>query len=76
VLPKGITYNKTDGAYGTAVLSPIFRLNDQFADSQSDVVAEIRQNWNHILRDLVEFRDIFTEKGPNTSTMNPHDTYK
>jgi site-specific DNA recombinase len=39
VLPKGITYNKTAGAYGTAVLSPIFRLNDQFADGQSDVVA-------------------------------------
>ena len=39
VLPEGITYNKTAGAYGTAVLSPIFRLDGQFTDDQSDVVA-------------------------------------
>ncbi|WP_196301711.1 hypothetical protein, partial [Streptococcus pneumoniae] len=32
VLPEGITYNKTAGAYGTAVLSPIFELNCHFVD--------------------------------------------
>ena len=36
---KRIIYNKTDGAYGTAVLSPIFELNRRLTDGESDVVA-------------------------------------
>ncbi len=39
VLPMGIVYNKTASSFGTAVLSPIFRLNDQFVDGQSVLVA-------------------------------------
>lgn len=66
MLPKGITYNKTDGAYGTAVLSPIFRLSHRFEDGESDVVAEIGLKWNRTLRDLMEFRYISTDIDTNT----------
>ncbi len=34
----GITYNKTVGSLGTVVLPPIFELNDQFVDDQSNLV--------------------------------------
>ena len=39
VLPQGVTYNKTAGAFGTAVLSPVFRLSQQFSAKKSDLVA-------------------------------------
>ena len=39
VLPEGVTYNKTASAFGTAVLSPVFRLSQQFSAKKSDLVA-------------------------------------
>ncbi len=39
VLPEGIEYNKTDGTFGTAVLSPVFKLFKEFHDGKSDLVA-------------------------------------
>jgi hypothetical protein len=39
VLPKGITYQKSVGIYGTAFLSPIFRLNETFLTTPSELVA-------------------------------------
>jgi site-specific DNA recombinase len=39
VLPKGITYQKTVGKFGTAILSPIFKLNETFLTNPSDLVA-------------------------------------
>ena len=39
VLPEGITYHKTDGKLGTAILSPIFKLNETFLSNPSELVA-------------------------------------
>lgn len=39
VLPEGITYDKTSGAFGTAVLSPVFKLFADFQLQKSDLVA-------------------------------------
>jgi len=39
VLPEGITYDKTAGSYGTAVLSPVFSLNRTFTGAKSELVA-------------------------------------
>ena len=41
VLPDGITYNKTAGTFGTAVLSPVFKLYQEYKTSKSDLVAEV-----------------------------------
>ncbi len=39
VLPEGIKYDKTTGTYGTAVLSPVFKLSENFRLQKSDFVA-------------------------------------
>jgi hypothetical protein len=39
VLPQGVSYQKDAGMFGTAILSPIFRLNETFLTSKSDFVA-------------------------------------
>ncbi len=41
VLPQGVTYQKSSGTFGTAILSPIFRLNETFLTNQSDFVAGV-----------------------------------
>ncbi len=41
VLPSGITYSKTAGTFGTAVLSPVFRLNESFLIDPSVLVAGV-----------------------------------
>lgn len=61
VLPEGITYNKTAGAYGTAVLSPIFELNCHFVDGESVLVAGVGQHWNQIIKDLMDIKDLYIE---------------
>ena len=42
VLPDGIPYDKATGTFGTAVLSPIFKLSEDFRAGQSDLVAGAR----------------------------------
>lgn len=39
VLPKGIMYQKTAEKFGTAILSPVFKLGETFLSSPSDLVA-------------------------------------
>ena len=39
VLPEGLTYDKNTQNFGTAVLSPVFSLNETFQTSPSDFVA-------------------------------------
>ena len=39
VLPEGIMFDKSTGELGTAVLSPVFRMNQVFEDGESDFVA-------------------------------------
>ncbi len=39
VLPEGIVYDKNTGRFCTAVLSPVFKLFQEFSDSKSDLVA-------------------------------------
>ena len=39
VLPQGITYQKSVGKFGTAILSPVFRLNETFLTNPSGLVA-------------------------------------
>ncbi|OYV63411.1 MAG: hypothetical protein B7X03_01875 [Parcubacteria group bacterium 21-58-10] len=39
VLPGGIVYDKATGLFGTAILSPIFKLSEDFRAGQSDLVA-------------------------------------
>lgn len=39
VLPQGVTYQKTNGTFGTAILSPIFKLSGTFLLGSSDLVA-------------------------------------
>jgi DNA invertase Pin-like site-specific DNA recombinase len=42
IFPYGIIYNKTEKSYGTAVLSAIFTLSEDFHTSKSDFVAGAR----------------------------------
>ena len=42
IFPYGITYDKSKGKYGTAVLSPIFTLSERFTTNKSDFVAGAR----------------------------------
>lgn len=62
VLPKGITYQKSDGTFGTAVLSPILGLNKTFLTNPSGLVAEVRQNWNQIISDMQKFHEIVEDE--------------
>ncbi|HEY6906260.1 MAG TPA: recombinase zinc beta ribbon domain-containing protein, partial [Ignavibacteriaceae bacterium] len=62
VLPHGITYNKNSNALGTAVLSPVFKLNDEFAGSSSDLVAWVGQNWQGMIADLKDLSDLYMDK--------------
>jgi len=39
VLPEGMTYYKITGTFGTAVLSPVFRLYQEYKTNESDLVA-------------------------------------
>ena len=39
-ISSGSEYNRTDGAFGTAVLLPVFKLFLDFRDRKSDLVAE------------------------------------
>ena len=48
VLPNGIAYDGTRGTFGTPVLSPIFRLNQEYHEQQSDLVALVRRDWHQI----------------------------
>jgi site-specific DNA recombinase len=61
VLPKDITYRKLDGTFGTAILSPIFRLNEEFRYAPSGLVAAIRQNWSQILLDISNLYELAAE---------------
>lgn len=45
VLPEGIVYDKTTETFGTAVLSPIFKLFEDFRAGQSDLVAAVRLDY-------------------------------
>src|ERR1051325_3037730 len=49
VLPRGITYDKNQQSYRTAILSPILRLNQEFKGDESGFVAWVRQNLNQLL---------------------------
>ncbi len=39
VLPQGITYDKSTGKFGTPILSPIFKLSEDFDPQKSNLVA-------------------------------------
>ena len=41
VLPQGITYQKSTGTFGTAILSPVFKLNETFTAMPSELVAGV-----------------------------------
>lgn len=58
VLPRGITYRKKDETFGTAILSPIFRLNDEFRREPSGLVAEVRHSWKQIILDVKKLHSI------------------
>jgi hypothetical protein len=58
VLPRGIAYRKSDGVFGTAILSPVFRLNREFRNDSSGLVAGVRQSWNQIVQDIQELNEI------------------
>ena len=58
ILPQGITYRKTDDAFGTAILSPVFRLGRSFLNDPSGLVAGVRQNWKQILQDVKKLHAI------------------
>jgi DNA invertase Pin-like site-specific DNA recombinase len=61
VLPQGMTYRKTNGAIGTAILSPIFRLNDEFQGNASGLVAGVRRDWNQIIKDIRDIYELVSE---------------
>ena len=46
IFPYGITYDKSKGNYGTAVLSPIFTLSERFTTKKSDFVEVVGRSWN------------------------------
>jgi hypothetical protein len=52
VLPNRVTYNKTNGNFRTAVLSPIFELNRQFTDGESDMVAAVGLHLNQLVGEI------------------------
>ncbi|MEJ0091343.1 MAG: recombinase family protein [Limisphaerales bacterium] len=62
VLPLGMTYHKTSNAIGTAILSPIFRLNEQFRHKPSELVAEVRSHWNQIIQDIRNISALVAEQ--------------
>jgi hypothetical protein len=41
VLPECITYDKTASSFGTAILSPVFKLSQDFSLTKSDLVARV-----------------------------------
>jgi DNA invertase Pin-like site-specific DNA recombinase len=61
VLPQGMTYQKTNGAIGTAILSPIFRLNAEFRHEPSGLVAGVRRDWNQIIQDIRDIYELVSE---------------
>lgn len=56
VLPKGIAYDKTGERFGTAVLSPVFKLNHEYLNQRSDLVALVRRDWHPIIAWLADVR--------------------
>lgn len=63
VLPEGIGYDKAIGEFRTAILSPIFELNQRFEAGNSDLVAWIGQNLNRLLTSIQEFMMLGNEMG-------------
>jgi hypothetical protein len=61
VLPQGMTYRKTNGVIGTAILSPIFRLNEEFRREPSGLVAGVRRDWNQIIQDIRDIYELASE---------------
>ena len=61
VLPQGVTYLKTNGVFGTAIPSPIFRLNKEFRTNKSGLVAGVRRNWNQIIQDIRNIYEFVSE---------------
>jgi site-specific DNA recombinase len=58
VLPQGITYLKESRQFGTAILSPIFKLNEAFLYNPSDLVAEVGRNWHQILASIKQINEL------------------
>jgi DNA invertase Pin-like site-specific DNA recombinase len=56
VLPEGIEYDKNTGTFGTAVLSPVFKLFVDYRDNQSDLVARHGKVPHHIRYPRVVWR--------------------
>ncbi len=61
VLPEGIVYDRSSGQFRTAVLSPIFKLNDDFTSKKSDLVAEVGKNLNRIWQSVKQLAEFFKE---------------
>ncbi len=63
VFPQGIAYDRAAKRFRTAVLAPIFELNDNFNGTKSDLVAEVGKKLNRIwesVKQLAEFwRDAY-----------------
>ncbi len=54
VLPEGLTYDITTESFGTAVLSPIFKLSEEFDGDISHLVAELGHHWHEIEKGIRE----------------------
>ena len=59
---NGIMYNKTAGAYYTAVLPCIFKVFEGFDTSNSELVAGAGITWNQIFRDIVRFSNFLFQE--------------
>ena len=61
VLPDGVAYDRAAGQFRTAVLAPIFKLNDDFKGQKSDLVAEVGKNLNRIWQSVKLLAEFWRE---------------
>ncbi len=59
VFPEGLTYDKSSDTFGTAVLSPIFKLIREFEGDKSDLVARVGQIWHGLVIQIKEIYALF-----------------
>jgi len=61
VFPEGVTYQQSDRTFRTGILSPIFRLNQDFQDQKSGIVAGVGRSWNQIVADVKILHELVNE---------------
>jgi len=67
VLMDVIRYDVSEAAFGTAKLSPVFRLGREFLTTPSGLVAEAGRNWNQIAGEIRKFSELSGELSQATS---------